>query len=135
MRPPPAAQPEGRRPAESASTRGRCSTTKSTGVRGPVFIGSALVAQYPTGGGADWVPLRYVRGLWELGQDAGWLELLWTRRDPAMDRRCIETFLEVAREFGVSDRVALVYFPEGARDEPAGRAGLFGMSAEAYAER
>jgi len=100
-----------------------------------VFIGSAFVAQYPSGGGVYWVPLQYLRGLRELGHDAYWLELLWTRGDPAMDRRCIDTFLEVAREFGVSDRVALIYFPEGTRDEPAGPAEHFGMSAEAYAER
>src|SRR5262249_56572156 len=102
MRPPPAAQPEGRRPPESASTRGRCSTTKSTAVRGPVFIGSAFVAQYPSGGGVYWVPLQYLRGLRELGHDAYWVDLLWTRGDPAVDRRGIDTFLEGGPQFGGS---------------------------------
>jgi hypothetical protein len=100
-----------------------------------VFIGSAFVAQYPSGGGVYWVPLQYVRGLRELGVDAYWLELLWTRGDPALDRECIDTFLARAREFGLSDQVALLYFPEGTRDEPAGFAEHFGMPARALAER
>ena len=29
----------------------------------PVFVGSAFVAQYPTGGGNFWVPLQYLLGL------------------------------------------------------------------------
>src|SRR5262249_54226377 len=44
----------------------------------PIFIGSAFVAQYPTGGGVFWVPLQYLLGLRELGHDAWWLEMLWT---------------------------------------------------------
>src|SRR5262249_24310177 len=99
-------------PAQSAPPRGPCSTTKSTAVRAPVFIGSAFVAQYPSGGGVYWIPVQYLRGLRELGHDAYWLELFWTRGDAAVDRRYIDTFLGFARELGVSDRVALIYFPE-----------------------
>src|SRR5438445_138007 len=33
----------------------------------PVFVGSAFVAQYPTGGGNFWVPLQYLLGLRALG--------------------------------------------------------------------
>src|SRR5262245_61431147 len=133
MRPSSPAQPKVRR--RSASTPARRSTTKAATVRGPVFIGSAFVAQYPSGGGMYWIPLQYVRGLRELGVDAYWLEFLWTRGDPAVDRACIDTFLGSAREFGVSDRVVLVYFPEGTRDEPRGHAEYFGLSATTFAER
>ena len=99
-------------------------------MRAPVFIGSAFVAQYPSGGGVFWIPLQYVRGLRELGHEAYWLELLWTRGDPGVDRACIDTFLASAREFGVSDQVALLYFPQGTRDEPVGGVEHFGISPE-----
>lgn len=104
-------------------------------MRAPVFIGSAFVAQYPSGGGVYWVPLQYVRGLRELGVDAYWLEILWTRGDPALDREYVDTFLRRAREFGLSDQVTLIYFPEGTRDEPSGRVEHFGMTAAALADR
>src|SRR6266704_1271961 len=58
----------------------------------PVFVGSAFVAQYPTGGGNCWVPLQYLLGLRAAGADAYWLELLWTRGDPARVREFIEAF-------------------------------------------
>jgi len=104
-------------------------------VRAPVFIGSAFVAQYPSGGGIYWIPLQYVLGLKELGREVYWLELLWTRGDPAVDRECIDAFLRFAREYGVSDQLALLYFPEGTRDEPVDRVEHVGMSAAAFAER
>ena len=43
----------------------------------PVFVGSAFVAKYPTGGGNFWVPLQYLLGLRALGVEAYWLELVW----------------------------------------------------------
>ena len=104
-------------------------------MRAPVFIGSAFVAQYPSGGGIYWIPLQYVLGLKELGREVYWLELLWTRGDPAVDRECIDAFLRFAREYGVSDQLALLYFPEGTRDEPVDRVEHVGMSAAAFAER
>src|SRR5262249_35676817 len=120
MRPPPAAQLDGsrtNRPRLAVAGRLR----RTAAVRAPVFIGSAFVAQYPSGGGMYWIPLQYVRGLRELGHDAYWLELFWTRGDPVVDRQYVDTFLGFARELGVGDRVALIYFPEGTRDEPPGR--------------
>lgn len=96
----------------------------------PIFVGSAFVAQYPTGGGNFWVPLQYLLGLRALGHDAWWLEYLWTRNgDHARDRAYIDAFLRYATELGVADRVVLAYFPEGTRNEPPGRAEHFGMPA------
>ena len=101
-----------------------------------VCIGSAFVAQYPRGGGVFWVPLQYVRGLRDLGHDAWWLEVLWTQGDPASDRHCIDVFWRQARAFGVADQVALLYFPDSARDDAApGRVEHLGMSEAAFAGR
>ncbi|HLK12494.1 MAG TPA: hypothetical protein VKW76_14050 [Candidatus Binatia bacterium] len=104
-------------------------------MRNPVFVGSAFVAQYPEGGGNFWVPLQYLLGLLDLGVDAWWLELLWTRRDPARDRRNVETFRRHVAELGVADRVVLVFFPESERAEPPGRAEVIGMDAGELAAR
>ena len=92
-------------------------------MRVPVFVGSAFVAQYPSGGGNFWVPLQYLLGLRALGVDAYWLELLWTRRDEARDREFIDAFRCHVERLGVADRVVLVFFPDSARDDPPGRAG------------
>src|SRR5438128_3643491 len=95
----------------------------------PVFVGSAFVAQYPTGGGNFWVPLEYLLGLRAAGVDAYWLELLWTRRDQPRDREFIEAFRRHVEWAGVEDRVVLVHFPDSSRDDPPGRAEYFGMPA------
>jgi hypothetical protein len=92
-----------------------------------VCIGSAFIAQYPRGGGVFWLPLQYLGGLRELGRDAWWLEVLWTRGDPALDRQCIDTFWRQARAFGVADRVALLYLPDSRRDEAPGRIEYLGL--------
>ena len=92
----------------------------------PIFIGSAFVAQYPSGGGVFWVPLQYLRGLLDVGHDAWWLELLWSR-DPASDRRSIEVLRRQAEAFGVADRVLLLYFPDSSRDGPQGRIEYHGI--------
>ena len=94
---------------------------------GPVIVGSAFVAQYPEGGGNFWVPLQYLLGLRDLGVDAHWLEMLWTRGDAARDRAYIDAFLGAVRALGVADRVVLVYFSEGTRNDPPGPAEYFGM--------
>ncbi|TMB01405.1 MAG: hypothetical protein E6J70_08525, partial [Deltaproteobacteria bacterium] len=101
----------------------------------PVFVGSAFVAQYPTGGGNFWVPLQYLLGLRAAGADAYWLELLWTRGDPARDREFIEAFRRHVERAGVADRVVLVFFPECSRNDPPGRAEYFGMAAAELAAR
>src|SRR5712691_9170907 len=91
----------------------------------PVFVGSAFVAQYPTGGGNFWVPLQYLLGLRALGVDAYWLELLWTRGDAARDRQFIDAFRGHVERLDVADRVVLVFFPDCSRDDPPGRAEYF----------
>ena len=85
----------------------------------PIFVGSAFVAQYPQGGGNSWVPMQWLLGLLEQGHDAWWLEYLWTRGDPAIDRAYIDLFWQYVRRYGVGDRVVLGYFPTGSKDEPA----------------
>ena len=95
----------------------------------PVFVGSAFVAQYPTGGGNFWVPLQYLLGLRATGVDAYWLELLWTRGDPARDREFIEVFCRHVEGAGVAERVVLVFFSDCSRNDPPGRAEYFGMPA------
>lgn len=101
----------------------------------PVWIGSAFVAQYPRGGGVFWIPIQYLRGLRELGHDAWWLEVLWTRGDQAFDRACIDAFWQQARAFEVADRVALLYFPDSGRDDPPGRVEYLGLDAQGLTER
>ena len=101
----------------------------------PIFIGSAFVAQYPSGGGIFWVPLQYLLGLRELGYDAWWLELFWSRGDAALDRESIDTFLRQSEVFGVADRVALLHFPDSTRDGPQGRVEYHGLDAAAFAAR
>src|SRR4030095_913387 len=100
-----------------------------------VCIGSAFVAQYPRGGGVFWVPVQYLRGLRDLGHDAWWLEVLWTRGDPAFDRHCIDVFWQQARAFGVAEHVALLHLPDSARDDPPSRVEYLGMSAADLAAR
>jgi len=104
-------------------------------MRAPVFVGSAFVAQYPSGGGNFWVPLQYLLGLRALGVDAYWLELLWTRRDEARDREFMDAFRRQVEQLGVADRVVLVFFPDCTRDDPPGRAEYFGMPAAEVAAR
>lgn len=104
-------------------------------MRFPVFVGSAFVAQYPTGGGNFWVPLQYLLGLRALGVEAYWVELLWTRGEPAREREAIATFLRHVESLGVSAWVALVYFPRGRREEPPGEREHFGLSAVELAAR
>src|SRR5262252_4032460 len=96
----------------------------------PVFVGSAFVAQYPTGGGNFWVPLQYLLGLRALGVDAYWLEALWTRGDRETDERYMSVFLRHVAELGVADRVILLYIPEGTRDDVPTRVEHFGMTAD-----
>jgi len=92
----------------------------------PVFVGSAFVAKYPTGGGNFWVPLQYVLGLRALGVEAYWLELLWAEPDVERARRFVPAFLRYAKELGVADWVALVLFPDSGREDPPGREEHFG---------
>jgi len=103
-------------------------------MRAPVVVGSAFVAKYPTGGGNFWVPLQYLLGLRALGIDAYWLELMWGDGDPRA-REFAETFLRHVDAIGVADRVALVFFPDGGRDDPPGRAERLGAAAEAVHAR
>src|SRR5262249_49853036 len=103
-------------------------------VRTPIVIGTAFVAQYPTGGGVFWIPLQYLRGLRELGYDAWWVELLWTRGDAGIDRANIDAFWRHARELDdVAERVALLHFPDSTRDGPQGRIEYHGLGESAYA--
>src|SRR5205823_4323576 len=98
-------------------------------MRNPVFVGSAFVARYPPGGGNFLVPRQYLLGLGAAGVDAYWLELLWTRGDPARDREFIEVFRRHVEGAGVAERVVLVFFPDCSRNDPPGRAEYFGMPA------
>ena len=104
-------------------------------MRTPVVIGSAFVAQYPEGGGNFWVPLQYLLGLRELGYDAWWLEVLWTRGDRDRDTRYIDRFFDEVRGLGVADRVVLAYFATGTKDEPDGPPVYLGAGANDLAAR
>jgi len=96
----------------------------------PVVVGSAFVAQYPSGGGNFWVPVQYLLGLREIGVDARWLELLWTGGDVELARGFIDAFRRSVERLGVAEWVTLVYFPAGTRDDPPGRAEhVMGLSA------
>jgi len=94
----------------------------------PVFVGSAFVAQYPTGGGNFWVPLQYLLGLRALGVEAHWLELLWTGGDRRRAREFVGAFRSAVERLGVAEWVTLVCFPEGSRDDPPGRAEHHGLA-------
>ena len=98
-------------------------------MRDPVFVGSAFVAQYPTGGGNFWVPLQYLLGLRALGVDAHWLEFLWGKGDPRRTAEFVATFLRHVDRLGVAPWTTLVVFPDGDRDDPIGRAQHHGLSA------
>ena len=101
----------------------------------PIFVGSAFVAGYPEGGGAFWVPLQWLLGLLAHGLDAWWLECLWTQGNATRDRACIEAFLQATVRLGVGDRVALLYLPEGSRDDPPRRIEHLGLDADGLAAR
>jgi hypothetical protein len=103
-------------------------------VQSPVLIGSAFVAQYPTGGGNFWVPLQYVLGLRALGVDAYWLELLFGKGDPEWTRACATAFLDAAGRLGIADRTALAVFPDG-RAEGPGRVEYHGGACDAVRAR
>ncbi len=96
----------------------------------PVFVGSAFVAKYPTGGGNFWVPLQYVLGLRALGVEAYWLELLWPQADVARARRFLSAFQRHVEALGVADWVTVVFFPDNERDDPPGREESFGAAAQ-----
>ena len=53
-----------------------------------------------------WIPLQYLLGLRELGHDAWWLEILWTRGDASTDRASIDALFRQADALGVADRGA-----------------------------
>jgi hypothetical protein len=92
-----------------------------------VFVGSAFVAGYPSGGGNFWVPLQYLLGLRALGVDAWWLELLWARGDLPRAREFARAFRAHVERMGVADRVALVLFLAGTREDPPGAAEYIGL--------
>ena len=117
------------------STPRRVSTTQRSVPGTSVCIGSAFVAQYPRGGGVFWLPVQYLRGLRDLGHDAWWLEVLWTRGDAAFERHCIDVFWQQARAFGVAEHVALLYLPDSGRDDPPGRVEYLGMTEAVLASR
>jgi len=94
----------------------------------PVFVGSAFVAQYPTGGGNFWVPLQYLLGLRALGVEAHWLELLWARGDRRRALEFVRAFRGALERLGVAEWATLVCFPEGSRDDPPGRAEHHGLA-------
>ncbi len=100
-----------------------------------VFIGSGFIAQYPNGGGLLWLPVQYVLGLRELGHEARWLEVLWTRGDPAVDRELIDRFWQNASDLGVREHTVLAYYPDGVPNEPRSEPILFGMAAGEFRAR
>jgi hypothetical protein len=100
-------------------------------MRDPVFVGSAFVAKYPTGGGNFWVPLQYLLGLRALGVEAYWLEVLWGKPDLARAREFVATFLRYVEDLAVAPWVALVLYPESGRDDPPGPSEHWGLTADA----
>jgi hypothetical protein len=92
----------------------------------PVFIGSAFVAKYPTGGGNFWVPLQYLLGLRALGVEAYWLELLWPGSDVERARRFLPVFQRHVEAMGVADWVRVVLFPDNQADDLPRREEHFG---------
>jgi len=93
----------------------------------PVFVGSAFVAQYPTGGGNFWVPLQYLLGLRALGVEAHWLELLWAGGDRRR-AQFVGAFRGAVERLGVAEWVTLVCFPESSRDGSPGQAEHHGLA-------
>ncbi len=96
----------------------------------PVFVGSAFVAKYPTGGGNFWVPLQYLLGLRALGVEAYWLELLWPQAEVERARRFVSAFQGHVEALGVADWVNIVLFPDHERHDPPGREESFGAPAQ-----
>ena len=96
----------------------------------PVFVGSAFVANYPTGGGNFWVPLQYLLGLRALGVEAYWLELLWPQANVERARRFVSAFQRHMEALGVTDWVTIVLFPDHERNDPPGREESFGAPAQ-----
>jgi hypothetical protein len=103
--------------------------------REPVFVGSAFVAKYPTGGGVFWVPLQYLLGLLDLGVDAHWVEYVWGDADPARARAAVEVFGRHVAELGLRERVTVVFLPDGTRNDLPGRIEHLGLAADAFAAR
>jgi hypothetical protein len=103
--------------------------------RDTVFVGSAFVAKYPTGGGNFWVPLQYLLGLLDLGVDAYWVEYVWGDADPARARAAVDIFRRHAAALGIADRVTVVFLPDGTRDDPPGRAEHLGLAPDTLAAR
>jgi hypothetical protein len=98
--------------------------------RAPVFVGSAFVAQYPTGGGNFWVPLQYVLGLRALGVEAYWLELLWGGGDAVRARELARLFRAQIERLGVAPWVVLLVSPDARRDDAPAPAEHLGMDAD-----
>src|SRR5256712_13427602 len=84
----------------------------------PVFVGSAFVAQYPTGGGNFWVPLQYLLGLRALGVEAHWLELLWTDGDRRRAREFGGAFRSAVERPGAGGGAPPVCLPRGPPGQP-----------------
>jgi len=79
-------------------------------MRDVVFIGTAFVAKYPTGGGSFWVPVQYLLGLRALGIEAYWIELVWAASEGDVDRARGQAarFLAQTEELGIAESVGAV---------------------------
>jgi hypothetical protein len=75
-----------------------------------VFIGTAFVAKYPTGGGSFWVPVQYLLGLRALGVEAYWIDLVWAASVDDVDRACnqVVRLLAEAEELAIAEWVGAV---------------------------
>lgn len=73
-----------------------------------IVLANGSLASYPQGGGHWTVFLQYLFGLYALGHDVFWLELLQTTGDKARDEKLIRIFLTRFGHYGFGGRCAVL---------------------------
>jgi hypothetical protein len=76
-----------------------------------IVVGNSSLACYPQGGGHWMVFLQYLLGLQALGHDFLYLELLHSTGDRTQDSQFVQSFFDRLKQFGLSDRAALLLCP------------------------
>jgi hypothetical protein len=78
-----------------------------------IVLANSSLAGYPEAGGLWIYFLQYFLGLYELGHDVLWLEILKSTGDDTKDQQLINTFFKRMQIYGLEDRCILLLYDNG----------------------